>query len=181
VNDQEDEMNSKVGPARGDGGGNRRRGGRLAAVLVCLAVSAAAFGMAGCSANPGPGNGTSDSGLTFALCMRAHGVHNFPDPSADGAVNLSGINQNSPQFQHAAGICGRPANAGPAQEAEGLAKGVEFARCMRAHGVVNYADPTVSNSGNGSSISTHTSSGSGMDPESPVFKAAARACRSLRP
>jgi hypothetical protein len=52
---------------------------------------------------------------------------------------------------------------------------------MRAHGVPNYADPTVSNSGNGFSITNHMSSGSGVDPKSPVFHAAARACRSRLP
>lgn len=142
-------MNSKASPARGHGGRNRlRRRGRLAAVLMCLAVSAAACGVAACSADPGNGNGTSDSGLAFAQCMRANGVRNFPNPSGNGVVNLSGINQNSPQFQHAAGICGQSANADPAQQqAQGLAKGLAFSRCMREHGVTNYPDPTASNSG----------------------------------
>lgn len=170
-------MNSKASFARADGGGNRQwRAGCLAAVVACLAASAAACGVAGGSANPG--NGTPDSGLVFAQCMRAHGVHNFPDPSG-GLINLSGINQNSAQFQHAAGICGRPANAGPARQAQGLAKGVAYSRCMRAHGVPGFPDPTESNSGNGSTITM--SSGSGVDPQSPVFEAAQRACRSLRP
>lgn len=172
-------MNSNASLASGHGRAHRlRRGSGLAAVVVCVAALAAACGGPGGSANPGDGNGTSASGLAFAQCMRAHGVPNFPDPSG-GQVNLSGVNQNSPQFQHAAGICGRPADAGAAQEAQGLAKALAFARCMRAHKVPNFPDPTVRNSGSGSSITM--SSGSGVDPKSPLFQAAARACRSLLP
>jgi len=155
-----------------------RRGGHLAAVLVCLAVSAAACGGPGGSANPSGGNGTSASGRHFAQCMRAHGVPNFPDPSG-GVVNLAGINQNSLQFRHAAGICGRPAGAGPSQQTQGEAKGLTFARCMRAHGVPNYADPTANGQGG---ITSHVSRGSGgPGPRSPVFQAAERACRPVLP
>ena len=173
-------MNSNTSLASGRRGSRLRRGSGLVAVVVCVAALAAACGGPGGSADPGYVNGTPDSGLAFAQCMRAHGVPNFPNPSG-GQVNLSGVNQNSPQFQHAAGLCGRPASAGPAQQAQGLAKVVAFARCMRAHGLPNYPDPTVSNSSNGSSITTRISAGSGVDPKSPVFQAAARACRSLRP
>lgn len=174
-------MNSKTSLASGHGGGDRvRRGSGLAAVVVCVAGFAAACGGPGGSADPGSGNGAPGSGVAFAQCMRAHGVPNFPSPSG-GQLNLSGVDQNSPQFQHAGGICGRPANAGAAQQAQGVARALAFARCMRAHGVPNFPDPTVSNSGNGSSITIHMSSGSGLDLKSPVFQAAARVCRSLLP
>lgn len=48
----------------------------------------------------------------FAECMRAHGVPNYPDPvfPAGGGVqrqNASGINRDSPAFQHAVSICNR--------------------------------------------------------------------------
>jgi hypothetical protein len=176
VDDRENDMNSNTSLASGHGRGNRLRRGRgLATVVMCVAVFAAACGGPGGSANPGSGNG---SGLNFSECMRAHGVSNFPNPSG-GQVNLSGINQNSPQFQHAAAICGRSGGDAAAQEAQALAKALAFSRCMRAHGLPNYPDPTVSNGSNGSSISSHISSGSGVDRNSPVFQAAARACRSL--
>lgn len=169
-------MKSKASPSRGHGRANRlRRDGGVVAVLVCLAVSAAACGGPGGSADPGADGGTSASGVEFAQCMRAHGVPNFPDPSG-GRVNLSGINQNSPQYQHAAGICGRPADAGPSQQAQGMANGLAFARCMRAHRVPNYADPVANGQGG---FTSHMSSGSGADRKSPVFQAAERACRSL--
>jgi hypothetical protein len=179
VNDQENDMNSKSSLASRQGRGNRlRRGGGIVAILACLAASAAACGGPGGSANPGAGNGTQASGVAFALCMRAHGVSRFPDPSG-GVVNLSGINQNSPQYQHAAGICGRPAGADPSQQAQGMVKGLAFARCMRANGVPDYSDPTANGQGG---ITSHVSRGSGgPSDKSPVFQRAERACRSVLP
>jgi hypothetical protein len=181
VSDQENDMNNYASLPSGHGRANRgRRDTGLAAVVVCVAAFAAACGGVGRSADLGYVNGTPDSGLAFAQCMRTHGVPNFPDPSG-GQVNLSGFNRNSPGFQHAAAICGRPASAGPAQRAQGLAKALAFARCMRAHGLPDFPDPTVRNSSNGSSITIHMSVGSGVDPKSPPFQAAPRVCRSLLP
>jgi hypothetical protein len=51
--------------------------------------------------------------------------------------------------------------------------GVKFAACMRKHGVPNFPDP---NSQGGIQISP--SSGSGLDPNSPTFQAAQKACGS---
>jgi hypothetical protein len=91
--------------------------GRLA-LLTSLALGAAACG--GGVANPAPsasgvagtvtsgpgGSGQHSSGsfsLAFAMCMRAHGVPDFPDP--DGQAGQlgpgSGIDPGSPRFQSA--------------------------------------------------------------------------------
>ena len=156
-----------------------RREGRIAAVLACLAALATACGGPDGSSSPGYAGGTPTSALAFAQCMRAHGVPGFPDPSG-GQFNFTGINQNSPQFRSAAGICGGQAPVSAAsQEAQGLAKGLEFARCMRAHGVRNFPDPVASNGSDGSSITI--SGGNGVDPNSPAFQTAQRTCRSLLP
>lgn len=48
--------------------------------------------------------------------------------------------------------------------------GLGFSRCMRAHGVANFPDP------NGQGV-TELGPGSGVDPRSPAFQAAAQACR----
>lgn len=46
--------------------------------------------------------------LKYAECMRAHGVTNFPDPSANGGFTIpSSIDQNSSTFQAAARACPR--------------------------------------------------------------------------
>ena len=49
------------------------------------------------------GGGSSNSALLgFAHCMQTHGVPQFPDPAANGAIEApSGIDPNSPQFQEA--------------------------------------------------------------------------------
>ena len=44
--------------------------------------------------------------LTFANCMRAHGVPNFPDADRDGAFTLpASVSQQAPQFVNAAHAC----------------------------------------------------------------------------
>lgn len=55
----------------------------------------------------GPGgasNGGSNNSklLAFAHCMQTHGVPQFPDPTAQGAIGLpAGVDPNTPQFQKA--------------------------------------------------------------------------------
>jgi hypothetical protein len=53
-------------------------------------------------------------------------------------------------------------------------QGIQFASCMRAHGVPNFPDPS---GGGGIEISP----GSGINPFSPSFTAAQSACRKLLP
>ena len=43
--------------------------------------------------------------LAIAVCMRSHGLPNFPDPTSQGMINLSGIDPNSSQFQAAMRTC----------------------------------------------------------------------------
>ena len=55
----------------------------------------------------GPGGATNGGSnksalLAFAHCMQTHGVPQFPDPAANGAIGLPpGVDPNSPQFQKA--------------------------------------------------------------------------------
>ena len=51
-----------------------------------------------------------------------------------------------------------------------------FSACMRSHGVPSFPDPT-SNGG----VSIQVQPGSGIDPNSPAFQSAQRACQSLLP
>jgi hypothetical protein len=55
-----------------------------------------------------------------------------------------------------------------------LNQGLQFAACMRSHGVTNFPDPS---SGGGIDINV----GSGINPFSPAFKTAQTACRKLLP
>jgi hypothetical protein len=43
--------------------------------------------------------------LTYARCMRSHGILNFPDPTSKGLGAMNGIDMNSPQFQSASRTC----------------------------------------------------------------------------
>jgi hypothetical protein len=129
--------------------------------------------------------------------MRANGVPDFPDPSAEGGFNFNpdtGANPSSPAFKAAQASCEKfsPQGAGLAPgtqthpSAQWLAKMVKVAHCMRRHGVPNFPDPTTT------VPSTNVLGGGGVisdidgvvfafpaatsDPQSPLFTRAAKTC-----
>jgi hypothetical protein len=122
--------------------------------------------------------------LKFARCMRAHGVADFPDPSANGTISVNGLNPQSSQFEAGAKDCrkllpngGQPT---PAQQAQALAQALKFSQCMRGHGITDFPDPQ-SVPGGGIRMSLRASPGSDLDPGSPLFDAAQKACQSFMP
>ncbi|HWH12849.1 MAG TPA: hypothetical protein VG165_17140 [Solirubrobacteraceae bacterium] len=126
---------------------------------------------------------TGATALKFAACVRSHGVPSFPDPSAQGTFNFTGDLNRTPQFQSATRTCSRLLHVGggtpsPAQQAKALAGLLKFSNCMRSHGVPKFPDPTTS-PGGGVGLSVNASNG--VDPNSPVFQDAQRACQSLMP
>jgi hypothetical protein len=68
-------------------------------------------------AGVGPSGQKSDmsraQGLALAKCMRAHGVPNFPDPDASGAIPPNSVNLNSPAIKAAFQAC-HPSGSAPA-------------------------------------------------------------------
>jgi hypothetical protein len=67
-----------------------------------------------CKALPSPWNSTGaqlssaqqQAWLSWAQCIRAHGLPDFPDPTFSGSeVHDSGVGSNSPQLQSAMGAC----------------------------------------------------------------------------
>lgn len=53
-----------------------------------------------------PGTGSIETKVTFARCMRAHGVPDFPDPDpTTGALNLTNAIHSEPAFQSAEQTC----------------------------------------------------------------------------
>ena len=83
--------------------------------------------------------------MKLSACMRSNGVPNFPDPNAQGVIQGSGIDPNSPAFQKAMQTCqkltpngGKPT---PAQQAQAKAQALKMSECMRSHGVSNFPDP----------------------------------------
>lgn len=86
--------------------------------------------------------------MSFARCMRWHGVSSFPDPSANGGgFNLSppGINSSSPAFKAAQTACRDllPVKHVPSQapSAQAYARLLQWAKCMREHGISGLPDP----------------------------------------
>jgi hypothetical protein len=133
------------------------------------------------SASP---DGSNDP-AAFSACMRKHGVPNFPDPDSRGNLTINGnsmgINPRSPQFQSAQKACRKLLPNGgkpdPKAQAAFLKQALKFSQCMRSHGVPNFPDPKASGGGVGLVIGKN----SGIDPNSPQFKAAQQACKTLLP
>jgi hypothetical protein len=123
--------------------------------------------------------------MQFAACMRSHGVPNFPDPNAQGVISgnsSSGLDPSSPQFQQAQQACAKDLPNGgtpsPAQQAQMRHQALAFSACMRAHGVPKFPDPQF---GSGGRVTMRIDASSGIDPRSPQFQAAQKACQSLLP
>lgn len=124
--------------------------------------------------------GSHKAGLKFSHCMRANGEPNFPDPNSQGAFSFGsgqGIDPRSTQFQAVMQKCRKDLptpHFTPAQLAAEKATALRFSQCMRSHGVTNYPDPQF---GSGGRVSLRVGGpGSGLDPSSPVFQRAQRAC-----
>jgi hypothetical protein len=124
--------------------------------------------------------------VAFARCMRTHGEPEFPEPS-EGHIEIHGgpnssLNPESAQFQAAEKACKSLAPPrvapSPAQTAKMQAQALKFSECMRSHGEPNFPDPTFS--GHGVSIRIKGGAG-GIDPNSPQFQAAQKACQSVSP
>ncbi len=165
----------------GNRGTRLRRGGSIAAVAAAVLIAAAA-----CSELPGSPGGsvTYQEALAFARCMRAHGVPSFPDPGSNGQFSGNGIDKHSPQLQSAAGACQSllPGRNPAAAVAQARTQALRFSRCMRAHGILNFPDPSVKSNGSGVSSTVRMKVGTGgIDINSPQFKAAQQACLSLLP
>ena len=138
---------------------------------------------AGASASTGSSSISKGSTLGFSNCMRANGVPNFPDLSDKGmliqgngeTLSVNGVSLNAPAFRTARAQCQKYLPTAPAsatQTARQSERGLEFAKCMRSHGVPNFPDPRViSSQGGNQQVYLH-----GVNTQSPAFEAAAKSC-----
>lgn len=167
---------------------------RIATLTV--AMSLAAFGVAACGSSTRPGTTTavaSNTGLTFARCMRATGVPNFPDPSGSSGeitvrssgpsntLTVNGVSVNAPAFRSATAKCQRDLPAGHVSAARfaEISKGaLAMARCMRSRGISNFPDPTVSDGPQGL-IVTGNLKAARIDITAPAFQHAMKICQPL--
>ncbi|MGH2843627.1 MAG: hypothetical protein ACRDKL_08595 [Solirubrobacteraceae bacterium] len=167
----------------------RARSGALPILALALgsAVMLTACGRAAPkSATSGARYGPKNSPASLSRCMRANGVSGFPDPeagpggavglplivSSNGSLTAEGKSFSGPALRHAERVCKTylpPAGGPPPQlVAAQRRRELAFAQCMRKHGVPSYPDPSLSGGGQAPPA--------GVDPQSPAFKTAARAC-----
>jgi hypothetical protein len=151
------------------------------AAFICAAV----IGACG-SSSPSPSAGpTGGPLLALAECMRSHGVPNFPDPAARGGLIVpNDIDPQSPAFESAQQACARLAQGPPGGPGASESRKLELltlARCMRAHRIANFPDPTSSppppTSGNAlGGDGWYLALGTPQERRTPAYKGAAAAC-----
>jgi len=125
---------------------------RPLAALAMIALIGAGCSNAPAETDSGSGTTTRAQAVKFAQCMRDHGIKQFPDPDAsgsltiDGVANGSSVDPSSPAFDRAlsacrdlqpAGFTGRKRSASQQQAA------LQFAQCVRDHGVKDFPDPVA--------------------------------------
>lgn len=157
---------------------------RPMAVVLAILCSA---GLTACAGSEQPSRApASNQALAYARCLRAEGVPNFPDPAPGAPLRIpSDIDTQAPSFTRAQTACARLMPGGSRSSETPGSQRLELlaiARCMRAHGVPDFADPTSSPPppGNGNVLGgtgTYLAVGPPSNGQSPGFKAAANACR----
>ena len=162
----------------------------LPAVLITLLGTALAVAACGSSSTPKTTASSGTQAVAYVRCMRSHGVSNMPDAGEAGGIQLpADINPYSPAFESALTRCARlmPTAAGGARSApsqHAIQQLLALSRCMRAHGMAEFPDPTLSrppSDPQGYSIAFGRGGvsllvPSTVDVSSPAFKQAAVAC-----
>jgi hypothetical protein len=159
-------------------GGHRAFRGVAVAGVIGLSLLASACGSSGAKvAQVGTSGGTNPrpQPQTFSACMRSHGVPNFPDADTDGRIHAAGIDKNSRAFQAAYDSCRALEPGGQLSEqarTQLQRQLLAFAKCMRSRDVHTFPDPMITADGQHIGMGTQR-----IDPNSPIFTAAANACR----
>ena len=179
-------------PGRGPGQGPPWP--RRARAAVAVTVIATAALLAACSSPSSPASGSpsagaaagSPSAVTFAHCVRSHGVPDYPDPGSNRGPNGSSMQQFAQELgvsvsrlQAALNACAdlNPKLHGPASQpltAQEEQAYLRAAACMRSHG---FAIPDPSFSGGHASFSLPSS----INTTSPQFAQALQTCQKLIP
>ena len=164
-----------------------QRSGWIAVVALGCATAVAACGSSSPSA-ASTHSSTSSPQFALAKCMRAHDVPNFPDPTlgaggegfstekspGSSSVTVDGISFSGPAFQAATKTCQFAGGLGPSARISGTQKEAMIAKvhCIRTHGVPDFPDPFCGPGGHGVGINLPA----GVNPQSPRFLSAAKAC-----
>jgi hypothetical protein len=157
----------------------------VAAGLVAAACSASPSAAGGSPSAGGSANTTS--AVRYTSCMRSHGVPDYPGPDSSGYLpkitpsNEQQLGVSQSRFNAAQSACQAqwPYQAPTqAQQQDELAGDLKFARCMRAHGLPGFPDPTPEPNGPRFLISI---SKDGFNPHSARVLALARECQHVLP
>jgi hypothetical protein len=114
--------------------------------------------------------------------MRKHGEPSFPDPNNAGSFSIAGLaslDRSSSQYQTASNDCQvlRPVPSAQALTQDNTAL-LKFSTCMRSHGELNFPDFDL---GSGTAATVARQYLKTINPLSPQFQSAFRACRPLLP
>lgn len=151
---------------------------KLALGFAALALLAAGCGAGGSSLSVArlgttttttaqPSAAARQNGVLYASCMRAHGVADFPEPVPGSGFHVPVGVKHEPQFQSASQACESDLPGGGASAKHvNIQEELNFARCMRSHGIADFPDPMT---GGGFDIPG--------DTNSPQFEAAAHSCQ----
>jgi hypothetical protein len=163
------------------------------AVPAILATTASALLLAACggSNNNDGGTGQPDDAkrIAFEDCMRKAGLTvKTQNNGRERATAIQIPKGVSPaRLQKIQRDCARKTGGGPrqpskAEQARFLDQALKFARCMRAHGV-DVPDPQPQGGGIriGGPRGSRSSGPDTLDPQSPAFQSAQKACESLLP
>ena len=153
-------------------------------------VPAAAAGIvllaAACGGGSSPpvaaGSSNLQKALAYARCMRSHGAPNWPDPNNQGQffkTAADGAKFRAPASAYKACVPLLPDHGQitPAVQHQVTVLALKFAGCMRSHGITNYPDPVE----HATNIQLGPGPDSGIDTNSPRYKAAQKACVPLLP
>ncbi len=159
----------------------------LAPVLLLAALAGCGHGGAHPAASPAP-TGMTDAqilaiGQQFAQCLRSHGLPDLPDPQVSGGELTWGSDNQAVKdglsgSQAAQDAC-RPildrlpatAHHGASYSAADIQHLIQFAQCLRQHGVPEWPDPKADG--------TFPLRGTPLEREgkSPRMQAAIQACQ----
>jgi hypothetical protein len=151
---------------------------------TALLVAACSGGSSESDTTQAGGGGGSDQFqrlVAYAQCIRQHGVPNFPDPQQ--GPNGQGVMRVTPgdlggaspaQLQKAQEACQSLApSSAPGQQQQQNDQALQFAQCMRRHGVPDFPDPQQ---GQGGGIIL---GGGGANLNTPAAQQALQACQGI--
>ena len=161
--------------------------------LLIAAVAVTASFVVACGADEKPTSGAANGAdssrqamLDFAACMRENGI-DMPDPKFEGgkvtqAIGGPGKRINPDDLRKAQKACAKyqeaikPPEMSDEESAEMKQAALANARCMREHGVPDFPDPIFDSSGGAQIRITKE-----LNPESPAFQKAIKACEKTMP